>query len=99
MRDVIIHSKSPRLKMWAAACLKRLLSDFHNTPDGTYSSNSRIIQNNYRSLSLSLSLLSLSLSVCVWVCVCVFLMYFFCLSRHLLISCGPSILSFTLLQL
>eukprot|EP00802_Teleaulax_amphioxeia_P011939 Tamp_11977.p1 GENE.Tamp_11977~~Tamp_11977.p1 ORF type:complete len:283 (+),score=44.55 Tamp_11977:640-1488(+) len=48
MRDVIIHSKSPRLKMWAAACLKRLLSDFHNTPDGTYSSNSRIIQNNDR---------------------------------------------------
>ena len=36
MRDVIIHSKSPRLKMWAAACLKRLLSDFHNTPDGTW---------------------------------------------------------------
>jgi len=38
MKEVILHSKSYRLKMWAAASLKRLLSDFYNSPDGTYSS-------------------------------------------------------------
>jgi hypothetical protein len=48
LRDVILHSKSPRLKMWAAAGLKRLLSDFYNSPDGMYSSTGRIIQNNDR---------------------------------------------------
>ena len=46
MRDALVHSKSPRIRMWAAACLKRLLSDFHNTPDGMYASNARKVVDN-----------------------------------------------------
>lgn len=36
--DLLKSRASPRARMWAAACLKHLLRDFYNTPDGSYKS-------------------------------------------------------------
>lgn len=47
-KDAIVISRSPRLKMWAAACLKKLLADFYNTPDGSYASTARKTVDNDR---------------------------------------------------
>ena len=44
--NVIMADLSPRLTMFACACLKQLLNDQYSTPDGTYSSKARKMFSN-----------------------------------------------------
>jgi hypothetical protein len=46
LRAAVLTGGSARLRMWAAACLKRVAIDFYDTTDGSYASAARRFRNN-----------------------------------------------------